>query len=775
MEIHLPNAISSLTFTILCLQTLVQAQFTPGQTYMGTNGYIEYHAGDLPIIVSAPHGGYVEPASIPDRNCSGCVTGRDSRTEEMAYQIDSAVQILFGGHPHIIINKLARIKLDANREIIEAAQGDLQAELAWAEYHAYIQTAKDSAKSNFGSALYIDLHGHGHPIQRIELGYLISRSQLQNSNSSLDAANLQNSSSIRHLNNVLNPSVGFSEILRGNECMGEFLVEHGYPATPSASDTAPAPSDPYFNGGYNTVRHGSRDSSDINGIQFELNWTGVRNTSANRKTFAMSLACAMRDYLDKWFFDLDAWDPGNIVTSTLDQGPGSLREALLGAEDGEVVSFAPSLFGDTIRLEKELRICSQVTIEGPGDSLLAISGGESTRLLRVLKTDSVHVSGLSWVKGKSPIGEDGGGIWASGNLSMEDCTLANNYSGDDGGAMRIDENGDVLLKRCIVRDNSCDDDGAGIRNFSGELFLDECHFQTNGSPSFGGGISSNGFVSILNSTFSSNSAASAGGGVRSFGGIVQIENSTFTSNSAGDRGGAISSSADLELNFVSIVSNTATNEGGGLEFSGALCSLHNTLLAANQALNGPDAFANSSGSFTSLGHNLVSDSTDSGWLFATADQLGNALSPIDPLTLPLSFNGGPTPTVPLAPGSPCIDTADSIGVPPNDQRGEVRSYNGLPDIGAFEYQPPVALSGLAQENTLQLFPNPARTQLNIELPLEGDYEIQVGNLLGQVLWQEYVVNAKKTSIDVTQWAAGPYWIRVNGIVNQTLLFLVREH
>ncbi len=120
------------------------AQYTPGETYFGTNDYIEYHAGNIPVIISVPHGGYLEPTSIPDRACSGCVTVRDSFTEELAYDINDALPKVFGGHPHIIINKLARVKLDANREIVEAALGDPQAETAWYEYHDFIQASKDS-------------------------------------------------------------------------------------------------------------------------------------------------------------------------------------------------------------------------------------------------------------------------------------------------------------------------------------------------------------------------------------------------------------------------------------------------------------------------------------------------------------------------------------------------------------------------------------------------------------------------------------------------------
>ena len=35
--------------------------------YFGREKYIEYHSGSLPIILSAPHGGWIDPPEISDR------------------------------------------------------------------------------------------------------------------------------------------------------------------------------------------------------------------------------------------------------------------------------------------------------------------------------------------------------------------------------------------------------------------------------------------------------------------------------------------------------------------------------------------------------------------------------------------------------------------------------------------------------------------------------------------------------------------------------------
>lgn len=90
---------------------------------------MEYLAGNLPIIVSAPHGGLLSPTSIPDRDCAGCTTVNDFNTQELARAFAEAVHERTGCWPHLIFNKLHRRKLDANRDIAEAADGNPDAEL----------------------------------------------------------------------------------------------------------------------------------------------------------------------------------------------------------------------------------------------------------------------------------------------------------------------------------------------------------------------------------------------------------------------------------------------------------------------------------------------------------------------------------------------------------------------------------------------------------------------------------------------------------------------
>ena len=173
--------------------------YQAGTVYFGVNNYIEYRAGNLPIIITAPHGGNLMPASIPDRNCMVCVTIADANTDDLAAKMDATLRTSMGGFPHIIINHLHRIKLDANREIVEAANGNAEAEAAWHEWEAFILAAKADIVQKWSKGLMIDLHGHGHTIQRLELGFDLSAAELRLSDATLESTTFRDKTSIKNL------------------------------------------------------------------------------------------------------------------------------------------------------------------------------------------------------------------------------------------------------------------------------------------------------------------------------------------------------------------------------------------------------------------------------------------------------------------------------------------------------------------------------------------------------------------------------------------------
>ncbi|MFK7932341.1 MAG: hypothetical protein AB8G22_02455, partial [Saprospiraceae bacterium] len=113
-------------FLLLFITTFtLQAQpFIAGNTYYDSTGFVEYRAGNLPIILSAPHGGDLRPDTIPDRDCSGCSYVQDRYTKPITEGVYDAFVAATGCYPHAIINLLHRVKFDANRDVDTAADGN---------------------------------------------------------------------------------------------------------------------------------------------------------------------------------------------------------------------------------------------------------------------------------------------------------------------------------------------------------------------------------------------------------------------------------------------------------------------------------------------------------------------------------------------------------------------------------------------------------------------------------------------------------------------------
>ncbi|RIV50197.1 T9SS C-terminal target domain-containing protein [Flagellimonas taeanensis] len=293
-----PFSPSALFFTLVLtlLSGRVLAQ-QPGQAYFDNTGFVEYIHGNHPIIISVPHDGDMNPNIIPDRNCMGCITGNDTHTQSMGRAIAQAYFNETGFYPYVIINRLSRAKFDANREKPEAANGNPTVELAFDNYHGYIESAKVDIIQNFGRGLFLDLHGHAHAIERVELGYTLTGDELRLSDATLNTNAYINKNSIRTLINDNQGGLKHVELLKGPYSFGTLLHEKGYPTVPSSVDPYPNPNEDYYNGGYNVWIHGSRlNAGEIDGIQIEVN-QDVRFDPADRALFVDALTLTLTQYL----------------------------------------------------------------------------------------------------------------------------------------------------------------------------------------------------------------------------------------------------------------------------------------------------------------------------------------------------------------------------------------------------------------------------------------------------------------------------------------------
>jgi hypothetical protein len=265
---------------------------TPGQAYFGRNRYVEYIAGSLPIVLSAPHGGRERPEELPDR--AEGTFAFDVNTQELARAIDEAFVARTGQHPHVVLCRVSRRKVDCNREIAEGAAGHALTEQTWRDFQGFITEARAAVVARHGQGFYIDLHGHGHPDARLELGYSHGRADLALKDEDLGRPALAAKGSL-NLFAVKDPAA-YPALLHGPRSLGGLLEKAGFPATPSPGK--PVPEDPFFNGGYNTRTH-TAAGTRFAGLQIETNSKGVRDTEANRRRFATALTEQLAVYLDE--------------------------------------------------------------------------------------------------------------------------------------------------------------------------------------------------------------------------------------------------------------------------------------------------------------------------------------------------------------------------------------------------------------------------------------------------------------------------------------------
>lgn len=142
----------------------------------------------------------------------------------------------------------------------------------------------------------------------------------------------------------------------------------------------------------------------------------------------------------------------------------------------------------------------------------------------------------------------------------------------------------------------------------------------------------------------------------------------------------------------------------------------------------------------------------------------------------------------LLASSPCIDAGDSTlddltitgNTPEPPALGQLRSDMGCyggPDEHVLPCCTPVAPSSIVEHHQLQfaeIFPVPASDVLHILLKDNCDYDMQIVDVSGQLVYSEKL-NAS-SQINVSHWARGMYFVRLrgeNGITQEEKLVVMR--
>ena len=277
----------------------------------------------------------------------------------------------------------------------------------------------------------------------------------------------------------------------------------------------------------------------------------------------------------------------------------------------------------------------------------------------------------------------GGGVFIRGSASrISQCTFSSNHAFQWGGGIHIDElsgtGSDMTVTDCVFTSNSARDNGGGISSHSGGMTVRRCTFAEN--------------------------AAGNGGGIHNYNGTMTVESCAFSGNSAtGDahgsdiRGGGIynqASRADALVENCTFYGNSA-DFGGGVANFGQMV-LRNCTLSENSAAHGEE-LADGKDYHTEAvncifwhgypGDEIYTEQSypvDVTYSIVKGGYPGDGNLDSDPLLGTAAWNGGPTRTCALLPGSPAIDSGNPSGAPGADQRGIQRPQKSGYDRGAYE-------------------------------------------------------------------------------------------
>jgi hypothetical protein len=228
------------------------------------------------------------------------------------------------------------------------------------------------------------------------------------------------------------------------------------------------------------------------------------------------------------------------VTSTADSGAGTLRAEIAAANPGDTINFDPSLNGQTITLTSgDLVLNKSLTIDGPGASQLAISGGityyqnnylsspifgNSSRVFEVEGSGTnVTLSGLTITNGSSHGGSDygmGGAIlnYYSSSLTVSGCTVSNSWAYNGGGIYNLGSTLNIInstLSDNVAHGSDPYGEGGGLYSSpfgNCSVSMTDCILSGNYADNGGGAVwVQNTNMTVNGCTVTGNSASSAGG------------------------------------------------------------------------------------------------------------------------------------------------------------------------------------------------------------------------------------------------------------------------
>lgn len=219
----------------------------PVMTPVAPAALVSAQRGNIPIIITAPHGGMVRVAGSKDRSKDGgAVTVRDEQTAQVAWLVAQRITEKAGGKPFVIIAQFSRKDADANRAAGEAYENEA-AKREYDAFHVQVAGAVAECRAAFGHAILIDLHG-----QAKEPGAIVRGTK--------------NGATVKSLL----ASHGNAAIVGPDSVFGR-LKAAGYRVLPELGKVEEGlAKETFFDGGYIVGHYGSNNEGGVDAIQIEM-------------------------------------------------------------------------------------------------------------------------------------------------------------------------------------------------------------------------------------------------------------------------------------------------------------------------------------------------------------------------------------------------------------------------------------------------------------------------------------------------------------------------
>jgi hypothetical protein len=286
---------------------------------------------------------------------------------------------------------------------------------------------------------------------------------------------------------------------------------------------------------------------------------------------------------------------GAWVRNNQDSGTGSLRAVVATPPAFGAICFDTAVFNAsapaanrTIVVTTPISLAVNVWVEGPGASIVTVSGNNASGVFDISPGIRATLAGITISRGntlwgagiynggtlrlvravmRDNAGRAGGAIYNAGTMTLLDSSFSNNTATWNGGAIYDYYGGSMTMDNCTLENNRADISGGAIAKIDGAMTVEDSVIRNNVAVSGAGGIFNRSDTAVLTRSRVENNDAQAGsgGGVLNVGyGVttMTLVDSQITGNHASVGGGGVAntSGATLALQGTSAVTGNLPDD-----------------------------------------------------------------------------------------------------------------------------------------------------------------------------------------------------------------------